>query len=121
MHTPSDQIQHIHVIRKREDFLAIQRKQRKYVTQGMVVQVAPNHLDIIRRGITVSSKVDKRAVVRNRLKRRLRAISTDVLSQYGHTGFDIVLIGRKQGLTRHYSDLKNDLITALKKLGAADD
>lgn len=55
------------------------------------------------------------AVVRNRLKRRLRAVARAVLATGGVAGADHVLIGRSEGLTRDFAVLKADLAKALSK------
>jgi len=70
----------------------------------------------LRAGFTVTKKIGN-AVVRNRLKRRLRAAARAVLPAAGIAGADHVLIGRSAGLTRDFAALKADLVTALVKCG----
>jgi ribonuclease P protein component len=55
-------------------------------------------------------------VVRNRIKRRFRALAHDVLSVSGVAGADHVLIGRADALTRDFVQLKADLTKALAKV-----
>jgi ribonuclease P protein component len=69
----------------------------------------------MRLGITVTRKVGG-AVVRNRIKRRFRALAREVLSQRGRAGADHVLIGRSGAAERDYALLKSELETALAKL-----
>lgn len=66
-------------------------------------------------GFTVTKKVGT-SVVRNRLKRRLRALAREILAPKATVGTDYVLIGRSGGLTRAYSDMVSDLERALRKL-----
>jgi len=66
-------------------------------------------------GFTVTKRIGT-AVVRNRLKRRLRALAREVLAPRAAEGTDYVLIGRSGGLTRPYADLVSDLERALRKL-----
>ena len=66
-------------------------------------------------GITVSKKVGN-AVVRNRMKRRFRALVRDVLPDSGIAGADHVLIGRTGGIERDFSRLRVELKKALGKL-----
>ena len=70
----------------------------------------------MRVGITVSRKVGN-AVARNRARRRLRALAAETLPQHAKAGHDYVLIGRKGTLARPYDRLRDDLATALAKLG----
>jgi ribonuclease P protein component len=69
----------------------------------------------MRVGYTVTKKIGN-AVIRNRIKRRFRALARDVLSVNGVPGADHVLIGRADGLTRDFSQLKADLAKALAKV-----
>lgn len=66
-------------------------------------------------GFTVTKKIGN-AVVRNRMKRRLRALSRDVLAAQGVTGADHVLIGRAGGVERDYAVMKAELEKALAKV-----
>ena len=65
-------------------------------------------------GFTVSKKVGK-AVVRNRMKRRFRALAREILASSGHAGSDHVMIGRSGGIEREFSLLRHDLTKALEK------
>ena len=87
---------------------------------GYVLIVHPRGDDdaTMRVGFTVTKKIGN-AVVRNRMKRRLRAIAREALPEYGIAGADHVLIGREGGIERDYSSLSSELRRALKKLAAA--
>ena len=69
----------------------------------------------IRVGFTVTRKIGG-AVVRNRMKRRFRALARDILPTHGHAGADHVLIGRAGGIERDYAKLEVELFKALGKL-----
>ena len=69
----------------------------------------------IRLGITVTKKIGG-AVVRNRMKRRFRALARDILSSSGIEGADHVLIGRAGGVERPFDQLAAELAKALAKL-----
>lgn len=70
----------------------------------------------VRVGFTVTKKIGN-AVVRNRMKRRLRALARELLPTAGHRGADHVLIGREGGIERDYALLRDELAKALVKVG----
>ena len=69
----------------------------------------------MRIGYTVTKKIGN-AVVRNRMKRRFRALARDVLAREGIAGADHVLIGRAGGIERDFATLGADLSRALAKV-----
>jgi len=66
-------------------------------------------------GYTVSKKVGG-AVVRNRMKRRFRALAREILPDAGLPGADHVLIGRPNGIERPFDQLRDELVRALGKV-----
>jgi len=104
------------VIKKRSDFLAANRGKR-YATPGFVLLVKDRQDDnsAIRLGITITKKVGN-AVVRNRMRRRFRALAQEMLADKGKAGADHILIGRDSGIERDFGELRADMTKALGKL-----
>jgi ribonuclease P protein component len=102
-------------LRQRRDFLAA-NKARRVVTPGFILLVNNRHDDdpAIRAGFTVTKKIGN-AVVRNRMKRRLRALARAAFPAAGIPGADHVLIGREAGIGRDYALLTAELAAALQK------
>ena len=110
----------IQTLKKRRDFILASRALR-HSCKTMIVQLNQNDLGKIRLGITCSKKVGN-AVVRNRAKRRLRAIAREALPVLGRVGFDYVLIGRHDlTVSSEFKILKNDFILALEALHLKSD
>jgi len=69
----------------------------------------------MRVGFTVTKKIGG-AVVRNRMKRRLRALAREVLPARGFPGSDHVMIGRAKGIERDFGLMRTELAGALNRL-----
>jgi len=69
----------------------------------------------MRVGFTVTKKIGG-AVVRNRMKRRFRALAREIVAAKGLPGADHVMIGRASGIDRDFSLLRNELSSALDRL-----
>ncbi len=101
---------------KRRDFLAANGGKRAPMPGFVLLMRRRDDGDgAMRVGFTVTKKIGN-AVVRNRIKRRFRALARDVLPTSGIAGADHVLIGRPEGLTRDYAQLRADLAKALGKV-----
>jgi len=84
---------------------------------GFVLLVRPRGDDdpVMRLGITVTKKIGN-AVIRNRMKRRFRALARELLPASGIVGADHVLIGRAGGIERDFAELRAELAKALAKV-----
>lgn len=117
-------------LKKRSEFLYV-RDGRYKAQGGVVVQMretppetppethqasgAVSGEPLIRVGFTATKRIGN-AVVRNRAKRRLRALARCVLPQYGLPGYDYVFIARNNTHTRAYDALLDDCSKALLSL-----
>jgi ribonuclease P protein component len=101
------------VLTKRADFLAANRGLR-IARPGFVLLARPNGLEQMRYGITVTKKIGG-AVVRNRMKRRFRALLRELLPVAGLPAHDHVLIGREGGVERDFGKLREELSAALTR------
>ena len=77
----------------------------------------PNEGAGLRFGITVTKKIGN-AVVRNRMKRRFRALIRELLTTHGLADTDHVLIGREGGVERDFAALRCELLAALERARA---
>ena len=110
----------IRTLRKRDDFLRLNRG-RKLVNTYFILRYlpAPPAQAEMRVGLTVTTKCGN-AVVRNRIKRRLRALVRDVMPDLAHPPMDYVLIARaehaQQLCTDAFEDVRAAFIATLAKV-----
>lgn len=71
---------------------------------------------VVRVGYTVSKRVDKRAVVRNKIRRRLKHIVRNLLPVIGKSGHDYVLTARESAATRTFAELTRDVEKTFERL-----
>lgn len=92
-------------IKESRDFALTIKKGKAYRNDSYVLHIAQNNLPYTRVGVSVSTKLGC-AVVRNRVKRQIRAI-VDSLVDYDKQSFDIVIIARKSFLDVDFNDNKS--------------
>jgi ribonuclease P protein component len=108
---------------QRADFLRLQATGRRHVTPAFILQAAERpasedrHGPRPRVGFTVTKKIGN-AVIRNRVRRRLRALAREVLLPVARADVDFVMIGRQEAIHRTYAAMADDLRKALRRLKA---
>jgi ribonuclease P protein component len=108
--------QRLTIIKKRADFLAANGGKRAS-TPGFILLVRDrkDQDQAMRVGFTVTKKIGG-AVVRNRMKRRFRALAREIVPAKGVPGADHVMIGRANGIEREFGLLRTELAGALDRL-----
>lgn len=111
----------ISFIKSRADFLAVSAVNRKFIKPSVVLLCAPRSEqspvppEAIRAGFTATRKLGN-AIVRNRVKRRMREAARKLLPELGMAGYDYVFICRPQAHMGTFDDLILDVKHALKRL-----
>src|SRR5438067_3100812 len=99
--------QRLTTLKKRSDFLAANGGKR-ISTPGflLLVRDRKDADAAMRVGFTVTKKIGG-AVVRNRMKRRFRALAREIIPTKGLAGADHVTIGRARGVERDFGLLRS--------------
>ena len=94
----------LHMLRSKSDFAALQTGGRSRGHRLLSVRMCPNLLDHDRYGISTSRSVGS-AVVRNRVRRRIREILR--ATPTGEQGRDILVVCRPAAATAGYDELRH--------------
>lgn len=94
-----------HRLKKSRDFGVVYRKGSRQSTKYLVLRAHRVSITAqrtpIRIGFSISQKVSKRAVVRNRIKRQLRAVCRQLLPEL-QPGWDVVIVVRTAAVQCDY-------------------
>ena len=110
-----DNVEFTDTLKKNYEFRRLYNKGKSAVTPYLVVYARRTGRPGNRLGVTVSNKVGK-AVVRNRVRRRLREIyrlHEGALCR----GTDLVIVARNRSVNAEYTQLEKAYLKACKQLG----
>ena len=85
--------------------LLARRTNKQYLTNPRTGEV----IDFCRVGYTVTKKLCKKAVDRNRIKRRYREAFRLLFKEYAKNHFDYVLLARREAPNADFKTIYNDL------------
>lgn len=100
-------------LRHRKDFDGVFRKGRAWHNELLVLRSIPNALDHNRYGFITSKRLGK-AVVRNRVRRRLRE-SVRVLP--ANPGWDVVVSAKARASEANFKELNHAVVQLLERAG----
>ncbi len=104
-------------IKKRKDFEIIFKNSKSLRNGLFILKVAKNSLQTSRFGFIVNQKVSKKAVVRNKVRRRLVAVVKDIEKNI-KPGIDLVFIALSGIEKKEFLEIKEAVKTALVRVGA---
>jgi len=96
---------------RREDFGRVHRQGRAWSHPLLILSAVRNDLGCTRFGFVVSRRIGG-AVVRNRVKRRLREAVRHHLSEFP-VGWDVVLVARGRIAQARYADVESAVTRSL--------
>ena len=105
----------INRIKSNEEFVITVRKGKALKASSYVVHFKKNDLNICRVGLSVSKKIGN-AVIRNRVKRQIRAMC-NLLINFDQYSYDIVIVARQEFLKENFESNKETLNKLLSEIG----
>lgn len=100
---------------QRKDFLAAAEHGRRFRSSAFTVQVLDKPgQDDLRLGLTASRKTGN-AVVRNRIRRRLRAAAALALAEQARKPCDLVIVARTETVQADFTAMVADLSVAFDR------
>ncbi|MBI5369899.1 ribonuclease P protein component [Candidatus Uhrbacteria bacterium] len=102
-----------HRLRHEKDIKTLLAKGRSVFGLFMGFRIRKNTLDVSRFAVAVGTKVSKKAVVRNRLRRQIRAILFKHLSAIT-PGYDFLVMVKKESIGKTSKELETDLVKTLR-------
>jgi ribonuclease P protein component len=104
-----------HSLSKKKDFKNILESKKSLFTNTLIIKFKQNDLSYSRFAVLVSKKISKKAVIRNKQKRRIKAIIRQDLLKI-QKGIDVVIITKPDVLEKSFTQLSIILNNCFKKL-----
>ena len=108
-----------HRLHQDKEIKDLVRSGRNFFLPEMTIKYKTNQTDATKIGFIVSGRVDKRAVIRNRLTRHLREVSRALFPQF-KSGYLVLIIAKKKLLELNFETIRKQLSFAFQKIGLMD-
>ena len=102
-------------LQKEKDIEKVFKKGKSFFLGNIGARLASNNLDVSRFTVVVSLKVSKKAVKRNKLKRRIREIIRNETLSKTKSGFDVVILTKPTLLNLNFAGLREAVLNLFKK------
>lgn len=107
------------IIKSKLEYTDIIKKCKYLKNNYFIIYYRKNNKNINRYGISVPKKTGK-AVIRNKIKRRLKNIIDN--NEFNiQKSYDYVIIIRKRLIELNYQEMENSFINLIKKIGAKNE
>ena len=103
-------------LKKRKEVENVFKKGKKSISQSVIIFYTPSDSEKSRFAFSVSKKISKKAVVRNKVKRRLREIIRKEIIPSLKASLDCLVIARKEILEKNYHESEGELKRIFKKI-----
>lgn len=94
-----------HRLKRKKDFERVLKKGKLLVKDFLILKTTKNNLKTTRIGLVVSQKVSKKAVLRNKVKRKIRAGVGANIKKI-KLGYDLIFFAKKSIEKKSFSEIK---------------
>lgn len=101
-------------LRNEKDIKTLFAKGRSVFDVTLGIRFVPNNLPVTRFTVVVGTKISKRAVVRNKIKRRIRGIVEKRLLSI-KPGFDVLFLVKKETIDQTHKQLVEQVERMFKR------
>lgn len=101
-------------LHQKNDFERVAKKGQPFFTNELGFKLLRNNLNYNRYGIVVGSAIDKRAVVRNKIRRQIKEIIV-LNDKKIKTGFDMLFLVRETVKDLNFSQISAKISQLFKK------
>ncbi len=101
-------------LRKEKDIQALFANGKSVFGMFVGLKMKKNTFDQSRFTVVVGTKISKKAVVRNRLKRQIRAIVHEKIEDLA-SGYDVAFLVKKEIVGKTFEELQSDVEKLLRK------
>ena len=106
-------------LQQRKEFVRVAASGRKCVTRSLVMQAGKRPTTSEEKAAGLGFTCTKRlggAVIRNRVRRRLKAAAQQLAPQLARPGQDYVIIGRQQAIDCPFRMIEEDMAYAFRRI-----
>lgn len=104
---------------KKGDFDLIKNlPSKKFFSKNFSLQLIQSNFKPIRFGVVINTRVSKKSVVRNKLKRRIKAVILNAPDKFKNN-FAVIINVSKSATGLSFEEIKNELLDLLKKTGVS--
>jgi len=103
-------------LKKEEDFAELARRGKRFIFPSLVFYTLVSEDGKNKIGVAVGKKVSKKAVQRNLVKRRIKALLRENEARLTKRPLKILIVAQKEAAEKEFSELKAQFADFLKKL-----
>lgn len=111
---PSTMFSQEHRLKQEKDIKALFQKGKSVFGLLLSIRVRRNRVGVTRFAVVMGTKVAKRAVVRNRVRRKIRGIILKHLTEIA-SGYDVAILPKKEAIGKKSQELEEELMRIFKQ------